>query len=90
MVDFTSSREIKIWFESGVSYKQKYMIVATDTFDWSNYPIYTMSIEETKKEYEKIMNASMSKVMEIYDLSADMNEQLNQKRAWVDSIKKSR
>ena len=77
-MDITTQNEIRIWFERGLQQKASYMIVATDTFDWSDYPVYVNSKEELKKEIYK-----HEKVMETYDLNADMQTQLNMKRARV-------
>lgn len=77
-MDITTQSEIRTWFKQGLREKASYMLVATDTFDWSDYPVYVNTKEELKEAIQK-----QEKVMETYDLHADMNEQLNKKRSWV-------
>jgi hypothetical protein len=74
-----------------------HMIVATDTFDYEDYPVYFVPGERTKMEdgvkvelsLHEVMaeysNANkMSKVMEIYSFTGKytLEEQLAEYRAW--------
>lgn len=78
----TSREEISRWFDVGVNNGATHMIVATDTFDYSDYPIYVFSSESVSKQVEYRQSVSMSRVMEVYDLSMDKQSQLNEQRAW--------
>lgn len=78
----TTKAEIKDWFETGVASKEGYthMIVVCDTFDYEDYPVYVKPSQEVTKVYEEYSAKSMQRVMEVYDLKADLDEQLNKKR----------
>jgi len=56
-----------------------HMLVVVDTFDYDNYPVYTKDVQESIRHYSA---ASMQRIMEVYDLSMDIDEQLNAHRAW--------
>jgi hypothetical protein len=77
----TTQKEIDDWFEAGVKHGATHMIVACDTFDHEDYPIYTTGAEETNREYLGNLGQNMQRVMEVYDLKADKHEQLNERRA---------
>jgi len=73
--------DIKNWLYSGVSQHKKYMIVACDTYDWENYPIYCNTDEECLEKYNYLLtNNNMQKCDEVYDLSMDLKKQLNTER----------
>jgi hypothetical protein len=55
------------------------MLVICDTFDHDDYPVYVSSVEEARKKAEN--PGSMQRLMEVYNLSMDREEQLNQHRA---------
>lgn len=61
----TSADELRAWFERGELTGKRYMIVATDTFDYEDYPVYT---DAPVAEVERLRARPMTKVMEVYDL----------------------
>ena len=56
-----------------------HMLVVCDTFDWGDYPIFT---DDPAAAVEKYPQKNMQKVMEVYDLSIDLEDQLNGGRVW--------
>ncbi len=74
-----TSAQIKEWFEDGVAEGQKQLIVRCDTFSYDDFPVYAMSAKQAKQ----IANgrSNMEKTMEVYDLTADMQGQLDEDRA---------
>lgn len=58
------------------------MIVATDTYDWGDYPVFVMPGDDAAKEVERLSNAPMSKVMECYRLASAWDDQLAERRAF--------
>lgn len=78
----TSVNEISQWFDDGVKSGATHMIVACDTYDWSDYPSYVMPGEDPKEKEEKIRERGMQKIMEVYNLSMDKEQQLRQRRAF--------
>jgi hypothetical protein len=75
--------EIKAWFHEGAQKTENtHMIIVCDTFDYEDYPVY---ITETKDihEQEAVWNAkSMQRVIEVYNLKKDMDEQLSRGRCF--------
>lgn len=58
-----------------------YMAILCDTFNYEDYPCFFNTRDEMN---EKIKNpGNMSKVMETYDLNANMDIQLNNPRNFV-------
>jgi len=77
-----SRQDIERWFKDGVKEGMSHLIVARDTFDHSNYPVYILPGESVEKKVRELRNQSMTTVDEVYSLSMDMETQLNQFRAF--------
>jgi len=83
----TTKVEIKLWFEGalvteGTVKDYSHMLVVCDTFDHDDYPVYVKrgdSVIDTVKHYD---NKSMQRVVEVYDLDIDLEQQLNVDRVW--------
>ncbi len=78
----TSIQDIREWFKRGIENKATHLIVACDTFDYEDYPVFVSSKEDVKEREKKIETASMQRVMEVYNLSQDMEKQLKQERSF--------
>lgn len=80
----TTVEDIRRWIDR----KPKgtlWMIVATDTFDYTDYPIYVNDAEERDKKLAEISNPNkLSKVMEVYSFTGKhrIEDQLVTRRAW--------
>lgn len=75
--------EIKSWFERGTQNEQNtHMIVVCDTFDYDDYPVYVSQDEDVHKVEKKCNEQSMQRVMEVYNLKKDMEEQLSMERCF--------
>lgn len=72
----TTLSELKQWFQNGVKHKALYMIVACDTFDWEDYPIYCKTREEMIQQVADHTGINMQKIMEVYDLTIPMKDQM--------------
>ena len=59
--------------------KHTHMLVVCDTFDYEDYPVFTHNIETAIKQYH---HKDMQKVMEVYDLSKELEPQLACGIAW--------
>jgi len=77
----TTKEDIKEWFEYGVKKNKKIMIIWCDTFEWSDAPEYYDTKEAALKE--KNRPKPMEKYMESYDLTQDMESQINKFRNHV-------
>lgn len=69
------------WFKRGVKNGDQFMIIVCDTFDHEDYPVYTSS-ENFQEKYDDHRKAEMQSIMEVYDLSKSMEEQMAQKRVF--------
>ena len=80
-----SKEDIRGWFKRGIKENQTHMIVMCDTFDCDDYPVYisTKEGQDIEKEVkEKLKGENMQKLMEVYDLSMDMESQLSERRSF--------
>jgi hypothetical protein len=73
----TTRSDIKEWLSR--SEKYTHMLVVVDTFDYDDYPVFTNDVRESIKYYN---NASMQRIMEVYNLRKDFEAQLDEHRAW--------
>ncbi len=71
--------DISAWFDSGIEQKARHMIVVCDSFDYDDYPVFTTTDDECLRRYKN--PGEMQRVMEVYDLRDDKNEQLSERRA---------
>lgn len=79
----TTKADIKKWLDRGKKQNAAYMIVATDTFDFEDFPVFVGINEDVNSEIKKYQNRKeMLKVMEVYNYSLDLEMQLNERRAW--------
>lgn len=81
--------DIAQWFDNGVKLQDAtppatHMLVICDKYDWSDYPVYFHPTnDEIVIDMIKHYDAKdLTKVMEVYDLRMDKEEQLNEHRAW--------
>ena len=81
-MDAASKDDIKRWFQEGVKDNQDRMIVVCDTYDWSDFPVYTKGLKEFTKRYLEIVSKDMNKVMEVYDLKMSLDFQMDEHRAF--------
>ena len=88
--------DIRRWFDRGVDEGHKYMLVVFDRMelpDDPDSPYYADSVKEVWEKYDSIGSDVFCTVMEVYDLTADREEQMAEKRAWrlpERPVKKSR
>ncbi len=78
----TSKQEIKEWFKRGVEEEATHMLVVCDTYDWEDYPVYVKKGQDPHKVFEAHSGKNMQSVMEVYNLSMDMEKQLREHRAF--------
>lgn len=78
----TSKFEISQWFDQGVAKGATHMVVVCDTYDHEDYPVYVLPTEDVHAVEAQYRKASMQVVMEVYDLRADKNKQLDEDRSF--------
>lgn len=77
----TSKQTISKWFKEGIG-NASHMIVVTDGFDLSDYPVYVKKEEDVREIAKKYDGKDMQKIMEVYNLSLPLKEQLDAKRVF--------
>jgi len=70
--------DISAWFDRGVAQGAKHMLVICDTFDYEDYPVFTSTNEDCKTRFTN--PGEMQHVMEVYDLRANKDEQMMERR----------
>lgn len=78
----TTRMDLKVWFDRGVKEKATYMIVVCDTFDYGDYPAYVSKDENVHDRITYYKMSPMQRIMEVYDLGMDRDEQLTEGRAY--------
>ena len=76
----TTRNEIAGWFDRGVQQGASHLVVVVDTFDYEDYPVFCMNVQEARDRVAK--PGDMQRVMEVYKLSMDKESQLNEHRAY--------
>lgn len=78
----TSRTDISNWFDEGVSEGATHMIVVCDTYDYEDYPVFVKPGQDVRMEANYYRHQSMQRVMEVYALSMDKDNQMNEERAF--------
>lgn len=90
----TTREEIRAWLtdlynpgygeygftDKGIKYT--HMIVACDTWDYEDYPIYVRENEDVRKKASEINSDPFGRVMEVYSVNHPMDGQLAERRAF--------
>jgi hypothetical protein len=78
-----SREDISRWFDEAKLDGATHLIVATDTFDYEDYPVHVKKVEDFWEAY-KLHNkeTNMQRVTEVYDMSLPKDEQMAAPRAW--------
>lgn len=78
----TTKEDIRGWLKYGQEQGATHMIVVCDTFDWEDYPVYVMPTDDVHQKFASYNGPNMQKVMEVYNLSKDIEMQLGKTRAF--------
>jgi hypothetical protein len=78
----TIQATLRRWFDKGVQKKATHMIVACDTFDHGDFPVYVMPGQDVRTIAKEHDESRMLRLMEVYDLSADRESQLEARRVF--------
>ena len=77
----TTKRDIREWLKKGKDEGATHVIVMCDTFEYEDYPVMVMPGQDIRKEANDRDGKNMAKLMEVYNLSIDWEEQLEEHRA---------
>jgi len=72
-------QDIERWLAEGKAKGAERVLVACDTYDHDNYPVYVMPGESARERADQLGN--MQTVDEVYDLAYPLGAQLMEKRA---------
>lgn len=75
-----SREKLSEWFARGAAQGATHLIVVCDTFDYVDYPVFARSDAEAEAEYRYYSGARMQRVMEVYDLREDKEQQMRESR----------
>lgn len=79
MINVTTTREdIKNWYKRGIQEGKKYMIIWCDIFDYEDYPEFYDSRKGAIASRDN--PEAMQKYIESYNLSEDIDVQINRFR----------
>jgi len=74
--------DVRQWFKAGTGKGASHMIVACNTVNYEDYPVYIMPEEDSRKKMAEYSGKNMQRVMEIYNLAEDMEKQIAEHMAW--------
>lgn len=77
----TSRNQLRVWFERGVGKRAAYMLIC-DTFNVGHFPIYVDHSSALRAVVNRYNETPMTRVVEIYDLKAAMEEQIWEAVTW--------
>lgn len=72
----TTKEMIREWLERAYE-GDTHMVVVCDQFDYEDYPIFITQEENIRDRVREINAKNMQVVMEVYNLSIDLDEQVN-------------
>lgn len=74
--------EIRNWLDRGLRTGATHMLVVCDTFSYEDFPVFVKVGENSRDVVVKYDGVNMQTVQEVYDLSKDIDEQLEAHRVW--------
>lgn len=78
----TTVDDIRKFLNRGIKNKATHVIVVCDTFGYEDYPVFVSSNENVREVHERYNNKEMQRVVEVYNLSMNIEEQLKEKRCF--------
>jgi hypothetical protein len=78
----TTQDKIRCWLERGKQGNATHMLVACDTFDYEDYPVYVQPGQDVAARVAGLNGKNMQRVMEVYNFALPLEAQLNENRAW--------
>lgn len=77
-----TKQDIREWLRRGKESGATHVIVVCDTWDYEDYPVYIEPGQSVSEKLSYYQRADMQKVMEVYNLSMDIEAQLAEGCAW--------
>ena len=76
-----SKEEIREWLQRGIDQHATHVIIAVDTWDYEDYPVFVSAAEDIHEKVNSY-DVKQDRIMEVYSLQVDIEAQLNETRAW--------
>ena len=73
--------DIRRWLGEAREKGATHMIVAVDTFDYDDYPIFVEPGQDVRKRMDEVGAEPMQRVMEVYSMAGDLDAQVAERRA---------
>ncbi len=77
----TTQDDIRAWLKRAPE-GATHMLVICDTFDWDDYPKFIMPGQDVRKIADENNGPNMTKLMEVYNLSMDLEPQIAAPRSF--------
>lgn len=77
----TTVDDIRRWLQRGKDEGATHVIVMCDTFDYDDYPVNVMPNQDAREIVNERDGKNMAKLVEVYNLSMDWEEQIAEFRA---------
>lgn len=77
-----SKSQIREWVDRGVKAGATHVIIVYDRWDYEDFPVYVDKGQSVEDEVSYYNGENMCSVMEVYNLSMDINSQMDEFRAW--------
>lgn len=77
-----TKEDIRGWLQEGKKRGATHVVIAVDTWDHEDFPSYVMPNESVQDRVYRYENKSDCRLMEVYNLSLDIEEQMRQGRAY--------
>jgi hypothetical protein len=78
----TTREDIKKWLDRGKEWDASHMLVVCDGFSYEDYPVYVTMEADVNEAFRNYHGKKMQRVMEVYSFRRDLDEQLNERRAF--------
>lgn len=79
----TTRSDIRNWLNGAKKEGATHMLVVCDTFSYEDYTVNVLKDEKVKEKFDYYNDyEKMSKVIEVYDLSKDIEKQLDMDRCF--------
>ncbi len=76
-----SKEDIRSWLLDAKKSKATHVIIVCDTYDYDDYPVDVLEGQVVQDVMKRYSGVNMQRVMEVYNLSLDIETQLLEHRA---------
>jgi dCMP deaminase len=80
----TTINEIREWLGRYDKSEYSHVLIVCDSFDYEDYPVAVKIGEDIASKIAEYTNKNMQRIMEVYNLSMDIEEQIKSKKVWND------